>query len=319
MKTIREGRSFLVTTHANPDGDALGSALALEAGLKKLGKRVTVYDEDPVPANLRFLPGSRRVTSELAGEGIFDAAFLVDCAEPERVGETFLKHPGRGRLVVIDHHRKSGRAGDINLIRPTAPSTGVVVLQLLQRLKVPITRDIALCVYTTLVTDTGNFRYSNTNADVLGLAKRLVEKGVTPWVVARHIYDSYPLVRMKLLARVLPTLEVSPNERYASITLSQAMLREVGAKTEDADEFINFPRSIQTVEVAIQFRETEEGTWKVSLRSKEKVDVADLVARFGGGGHSRAAGCTFEGVALEEVRQKVFAAVEQALSPRERG
>lgn len=311
LREIRAGRSFLVATHVNPDGDALGSALALGLGLKRLGKRVKIYSADPVPGNLRFLPGAERVTALLTVQERFDAAFLVDCAEPERAGETFFQHPRRGRLIVIDHHRRGGRGGEINLIEPAAASTGTIVLKLVKKLRVPVGREIAVNVYTTLVTDTGNFRYSNTSPSVLRLAADLMEKGVSPWQVSRHLYDSYPPARLQLLAKVLPTLVVSRDGRSASIVLTEEMFRETGASVDLADEFINYPRSIDTVEVAIQFREAD-GKWKVSLRSKERVDVAMLAARFGGGGHARAAGCTLEET-LEAAREKIFRAVEEAL------
>ncbi len=312
IRTIRQGKSFLVTTHYGPDGDALGSALALAQGLKKLRKRVKIYNQDPVPINLRFLPDSGAVTQNLAADERFDASFIVDCAEPERAGKVFQKHPGRGCLVVIDHHKKSGRAGDINLIEPKAPSTGFVVLKLLRELKVPLTRDIATAVYTTLVTDTGNFRYSNTDASVLRLAASLVEKGIEPWWVAKQVFESFPVERIFLLGKVLPTLHVSSDGRYASLTLTQQMLKETGATRDLSDEFINYPRSILGVEVAIQFRETEEGSWKVSFRSTERVDVAELAAQFGGGGHARAAGCELK-EPFESARSKIFQAVEAAL------
>lgn len=301
-----------MTTHANPDGDALGSALALAAGLRFLRKKVKIYNQDSVPANLKFLAGSESVTSELTSAEPFDAAFIVDCAEPERVGERFQNHSKRGKLIVLDHHKKSGRAGDLNYIDPEAASSGVVVWSLLRRLRVPLSRAIALNVYTTLVTDTGNFRYSNTTAEVLGLAKQMVEKGVSPWRVSREIYDNYPLPRLRLMSRVLASLQVSGDERYASIVITQKDFQETGGTADLVDEFINFPRCLKTVEVAIQFRETPEGKWKVSFRSKERVDVADLAGRFGGGGHARAAGCTLEGT-FGEIQGKIFSAVEQVL------
>jgi len=313
LRRIRGGSRFLVTTHRNPDGDALGSALALAAGLRYLKKSVTVYNQDPVPANLRFLTGSHRVTSQLDPGARFDASFIVDCAEPERVGEIFERHPGRGTLIVIDHHKKSGREGEINHIIPNAASTGTIVLNLLKRLRVPLSREIATNVYTTLVTDTGNFRYSNTDPSVFRLAKELTEKGVSPWKVSREIYENYPASRIRLLAKILPTLTISSDQRYASIVITQSALKECGATSDLTDEFINYPRSINTVEVAIQFRETPEGEWKASFRSKEKVDVAELASRFGGGGHARAAGCTFKGTPFEEVRKQILAAVEESL------
>ena len=194
------------------------------------------------------------------------------------------------------------------------PASPAVVMKLLERLRVKLTREIAVHVYTTLVTDTGNFRYSNTDASVFALAKKLVEAGVVPWDVSKKIFENFPVARLKLLGKVLPTLEISADAQVASLVLSQAMLRDCEATADLADEFINYPRSLNTVEVAILFRKRPEGKWKVSFRSKDRIDVAKLAAQFSGGGHARAAGCTFEGLSLEQVRQKIFAAVGQVLS-----
>lgn len=309
---IRRGRSFLVTTHANPDGDALGSSLALAAGLRRLGKKVKVYNQDAVPVFLRFLPGAERVSQELLTSERFDAAFIVDCAEKDRVGEAFAKHPALGKVIVLDHHIQSRRAGDWNLIEPKAASSGVVVLRLLKKLRVPMTREIATNVYCTLVTDTGNFRYSNTDAEVLALGSELLKQGVSPWQVSKNLYESFPIAHLKLLGKVLPTLDRTPDGQIASIFITQEMFREAGATPDLAEGFINYPRSIAGVEVAVQFRETDDGKIKVSFRSKDLVDVAALAARFGGGGHQRAAGCTLQGN-LSEAKEKILAAVSEAL------
>ncbi len=314
LQAIRQGKSFLVTTHRSPDGDALGSALALGYGLLKFKKKVKIYNFDPVPGNLKFLPGVDRVTQELHPEERFDASFIVDCAERKRVGDTFLNHAGIGKLIILDHHVIHGQAGDIDMIETQAASSGVVVLKVLQALKVPITREIATHIYCTLVTDTGNFRYSNTDAGVLQLASDLVKKGVNSSEIARHIYESFPIERLRLMGRVLPTLEVSSDARYASLTLTQAMLQETGATSDLADEFINFPRSVDSVEVAVFFKESSEeaNTYKISLRSKQVVDVAAIAGLFDGGGHRRAAGCKITGdFAL--IRKQVYQAVETAL------
>lgn len=313
VRVIRKGKSFLVTTHYNPDGDALGSALALAAGLKKLKKKVKVYNRDPAPASLRFLPSADKVSQQLSPDERFDASFIVDCADRDRVSDAFAPHQGLGTLIVLDHHRLSGRAGDINVIEKEAPSSGTVVLKLLKKLRVPITREIATDVYCTLVTDTGNFRYSNTDASVLALGSELLKKGVKVWPISKNLYESFPVERLTLLGRVLQTLEISPDRQIASITLTQTMLRETGATADLAEEFINYPRSIRGVEVAIQFREAEPGIYKISFRSKDRVDVAALAAQFKGGGHERAAGCTMKGT-LEQVKATVLQAVVEALT-----
>lgn len=308
---IRRGKTFLVTTHENPDGDALGSALALAAGLKKLGKKVKVYNKDRPPSSLKFLPHVERVIQELQVEERFDVAFIVDCADLDRVGEGFARHPGIGKKIVIDHHLLSGRAGDINLIVKEAASTGVIVYHLLKGLRIPITKEIAIAIYCTLVTDTGSFRYSNTDASVLELASELVSLGVRPWLVSKNLFDNYPVARLKLLGKVLNTLEVSPDGKIASLTLTGEMLRETGATSDLAEEFINFARSIDSVEVAVFIREFEDG-FKISLRSKDFVDVATLASRFGGGGHKRAAGLKMKGT-LPEVQSRILEAARAAI------
>ncbi len=309
---IRQGKSFLVTTHENPDGDGLGSALALAAGLKKLKKKVKLYNADRLPESLKFLPFSDRFSQTLGPQERFDATFIVDCADLERIGEIFSKHPGLGKKIVLDHHLRSGRAGDINWVNAKAASTGVIVYDLLKRLRTPITKEIATNIYCTLVTDTGNFRYSNTDASVLGLARELVEKGVEPWKICQNLYDRYPIERLKLMAKVLATLEVAGDGKIASLHLTQEMLRETGATSDLAEEFINLPRSIDSVEVAAFFREVEKGV-KVSFRSKNVVDVAELASRFGGGGHARAAGCKID-MTLREAKEKVLEVLRISLS-----
>lgn len=313
VREIRKGKSFLVTTHANPDGDALGSALALGAGLMKLGKKVKIYNKDTVPRSMSFLPNSNKVTQVLNPDEKYDAAFIVDCADKERVSDEFVNHKGIAKLIVLDHHRLSGRAGDINLIEINAASSGMVVHKVLKALRVPITKDIATAVYTTLVTDTGCFSYSNTNTEVMKLAYELLKTGVSPWQIAKNLFESFPVERLKIMGRVLNTLEISPDRRYAWLTLTKAMLDETGATKDLAEGFISYARSIDTVEVAVQFRESEEG-WKVSFRSKDHVDVAKMASQWGGGGHARAAGCTFKGnFDLEDVRGKVLEAVRKSL------
>lgn len=310
IKTIHSHHKMIVTSHANPDGDALGSMLALAAGLKKLGKDVTLYTSAGIPDNLMYLPGAKEVSGKLSAKDRYDVGFIVDCAEKERVGETFAKSKGIGTLVVVDHHKLSGRCGDINLIDPSAASTGVVVHRLLKKLKVPITRDIAMAIYTTLVTDTGSFAYSNTKASVHTLAASLLKTGVEPSVVSQSLFENYPASRYKILGAVLQTLEVGVQGKFASIFITQAMLKKAKASADVTEGFVIYPRSIAGVIVAAQFRETREGDIKVSLRSKHTVDVAAICSKFGGGGHPRAAGCTFKKGSIALAKKKIYAAVK---------
>ncbi|MDO8461531.1 MAG: bifunctional oligoribonuclease/PAP phosphatase NrnA [Deltaproteobacteria bacterium] len=311
IDAIQKNHNFIVTSHANPDGDALGSMLALGAGLKFLGKKVKIYSRDGVPKTLAFLPNTNLVSRDLTVDEPFDAGFIVDCAEKERVGDIFRDSRGIKKLIVVDHHLKSGRCGDINLIDAKAPSTGELVYRLLKKLKVPISKEIAVPIYCTLVTDTGGFRYSNTNSKTLKTASELVRLGAEPWFVSKNVDENYSASRFKVLGKVLETMTLSPEGHLAYGLLTRKMLSEAGAAVEDAEGFINFFRSIGTVEVAVQFREESDNLYKVSFRSKDRVDVAAVANQFGGGGHARASGCTLKG-SLQEVQSKILKAVEQA-------
>ncbi|HSA58138.1 MAG TPA: bifunctional oligoribonuclease/PAP phosphatase NrnA [bacterium] len=309
---VRKGERFLVATHVNPDGDALGSALALAAGLHRSGKSVTVYNADPVPYYLKFLPGSGAVTSRLLPSDRFDAVFVVDCSELARVGKAFLSRlEDFGISVVLDHHARGKRDGDVRCVDAKAAASGVVVHRLLERLGVALTKQIAVNLYVTLATDTGWFRYGNTSAGVLRLAARLVEAGAEPDRISRALQESSPPARLKLLARVLDSLELYEGGTIGLVALTRAMLKETGGTIEMTDDFVEFPRSVASVEAAALLRETPDG-WRVSLRSKEAIDVGAVATGLEGGGHIRAAGFTMKGD-LATVRARTVAALADAL------
>lgn len=294
-RVVKTRRRFLVATHRNPDGDALGSALALGLGLERLGKSVTIYNADPVPYSLRFLPGAGRVTSHLSSRERFDASFVVDCSELGRVGEVFLSaRKNLGTVILLDHHARGKRGGDIRVVDKKAASSGVVVHRLLSRLKVKISTAIATNLYVTLVADTGGFRYANTTSSVLSLASDLIQAGAVPDRINRALHESEPLPRLKLLAQALKRIELHADGRIGVVTVTQGMLRKAGATLEMADDFVDYPRSLASVEVAVLLRESPQG-WRVSLRSKKRVDVGRMAALLGGGGHVRAAGFTKKG------------------------
>ena len=293
IKVIKESKTFLLAGHYHPDGDAIGSVLALGLALKKLKKKVVMYNRDAIPFNLQFLPGVKEMTSHFPKES-FDCAIMLDCAQPKRISLEFAKAVEEkrfGKLICMDHHLLENKVGDIDWIDPKQAATGMVVWDLLKKMKLNRNADIANLVYCTLVVDTGSFRYSNTTADVFKLASELVQLGADPWLVSRNLEESNPRERFILLRASLASLRVSQNGAYASMDLTQAMLKESGANEDLSDEFGNIPRSIEGVEVAAFFREMEDGKTKVSLRSKIRVDVAAIAKLFGGGGHKHAAGC----------------------------
>ena len=320
VQSIKKGKRFLIVSHENPDGDAIGSMLGLGLALKSMGKEAVFYNKDGTPTVLQFLPGSDGVKKslEFAGEG-FDATFIVDCTDTSRVGKDFEVFAGSatgGTKIIIDHHQTNKPSADLYLLDPDASSTGMIIHSLLKTLSVRITPDIATNLYATIVVDTGSFRYSNTNRDTFRVAGELVELGADPWAVSHAIYESEPLARLRLLGLVLPTLEVTEDGRIAWVFVNRDMFRQTGTGREDTDGLVNFPRSIKGVEVALLFREEEPGQngsrWKVSLRSNGEVDVSVIAEKFEGGGHKRAAGCTLVG-SLSSVRQRLFNTINEAL------
>lgn len=308
---IRRSDSFLVTSHESPDGDAVGSSLALASFLRKLGKHVCVHLCDPVPELYAFLPGADTVRSHIP-ERDFDVAFVLDIGELRRAGDEFCRFKRIGKLVNLDHHLACEEFGAYNLIDPTAAATGVLVYRIASTYGYRIDAETALCLYVSIITDTGSFRYSNANREAFTIAGEMVECGVNAWDVAEKIYENQPQKRLELLALALDTLEVIKGGMAASVTVTLDMYARTGADAELTDGFVNYPRSIRGVEVAIFFRQLEERKFKIGFRSKGKVNVAAFAAGLGGGGHHNAAGCTLEGT-LEEVKASVYKIVEDAL------
>ncbi|MBI5286777.1 MAG: bifunctional oligoribonuclease/PAP phosphatase NrnA [Deltaproteobacteria bacterium] len=314
VEVIKGGKRFLVTSHVNPEGDAVGSVLALALGIRGLEKEVAVFLQDEVPAIFRFLPGADDVASRI--DGVFDATFVVDCGQIDRLGEGF-KREGKGVIINIDHHSTNDSFGDINIVEPEASATGEIIYVLLKTIPVEITLDIATDIYVAILTDTGSFRYSSATPRAFKIAGGLVEKGVDPWKVAQRVYESYPARRFKLLGMVLETLEITMDGKVASLVVTRDMLDKAEADKELTDGFVNYARAIGKVEVGLLFRESGNGMYKVSMRARGNVDVSQIAQGFGGGGHPHAAGCEIRG-SLKEVKERVLGAVERAVVPNHR-
>ena len=308
---IAANSTFLVTTHEGPDGDAVGSSLALGNYLRRLGKDVTVYFKDPVPDLYAFLPLSDNVVHAIPDRD-FDVCFVLDVGEFRRAGEELAGFTRVGKFINIDHHLLCDRFGAINMIDAEAAATGVLIYRIIKGAGHDLDYDTALCIYTAVITDTGSFRYSNANQEAFMVAGDMVAAGVDAWFVSERLYESQPQKRLELLALALATLTVSPRGDVASITVLLDMYEKTGTDAEVTDGFVNYPRSIRGVEVAIFFREIKQGFFKVGFRSKGKVNVSALAAEFGGGGHHNAAGCNIAGP-LEEIRRQVFSHLANAL------
>jgi len=311
VAAIERHNSFLITTHEGPDGDAVGSALALANHLTRLGKDVTVHLIDPVPETYRFLPMAERVFS-FVPQRDYDICFVLDVGEFRRAGREIAACRTIGSFINIDHHLTCENFGAINLIDSAACATGALIHRVIKASGLSPDYETALCLYTAVISDTGSFHYSNSNPEAFAIAAEMVGLGVKPWAVTEEVFESQPKARLDLLALALSDLTVSSSGRYASLTVTLDMYRTSGGSAEHTDGFINYARSIKGVEVALFFREVSEGVFKVGFRSKGKVNVAELSAKFGGGGHHNAAGCTVKGT-LAEVKAAVFERLEQKL------
>lgn len=286
---------FIVTGHASPDGDVVGSCLALFHVLRSLGKDVIVVNVDPVPFNLRFLSGVEGWRQDVPEAFDAEVTCLLDCAERARAGASFPAHGWGEQLMIIDHHKLAPTDGDIVVHDAKAGATAELIYRLAAALGAPLTQALSECLYTALVMDTGGFRYGSATPTVFAMASNLVAKGVDVWHVTSHVFESNPVARVRLLSAVLRTLEVSPCGRLAMLRVTREMITEVGANEDMLDGFINHARSIEGVEVAAQLREIGPDHYRISFRSRGRVDVSNLARRFGGGGHRNAAGCSIEG------------------------
>jgi len=311
VDVMKAYQTFSVSTHVSPEGDALGSAIALALGLRSAGKQAEVVIRDPVPAYLDFLPYQGVVSQHPTLPHPYDVLAVVDCGDLERTG-MFTQAPPPVKLVVnIDHHVTNRGFGGLNWIVPDATASGTMVYELLRAWGLPVSRDIALCLYTTLLSETGSFRYSNTKPTTFRMAADLLDCGVDGAKVAQALYDRNSPGRLKLLGEVLRSLERHAGGKIAWVTVTQASFTATGTSPEDTEEMVNYPRSLKGVEVAVLFREVTPTQYKISLRSQGRVNVAAVAEGFGGGGHRNAAGCVVQGD-FAAVRARVIGQVEAA-------
>jgi len=318
---LTDGMPVVVTSHERLDGDAVGAALALWHGLRQAGVACAQVYEPPVPAVFGFLPGLDGQV-ELP-EGLPERFHLVvvDCASLDRVGR-LAGYAGRAVTTInIDHHLTNDAFGDINYVRPDASPSGELVYRILASAGAPIDADIAQCLYTAILTDTGRFSYANTTATVLEVCGRLLEAGVRPWEVSAKLYDSPPEQLVRLKGATLSTLQLAADGRIATMQITEQMFRDCGARSIDTQGFSDLPLAVAGVKASALLKEiTPEGRppyVKVSLRSRassDDVDVCAVAEAFGGGGHRRAAGCEFT-CALAEARAVVVERLCRRLDP----
>ncbi len=305
----------LLTCHLGPDGDALGSLVALAVLLKQRGAQVTLYNPDLVPRYLKWMPLCKSLIHRLPRGATFTATVVTDCGDAKLLGPTFPGPEVTGKLLVLDHHASGRPFGDVYLCDPDAASVGVLVARLAARLGWPLTTEAAVALYVSLVTDTGWFRYANTNAEALRLAAELVERHeVGPWAVSERLSEQSTLGRYRLLAAALSTMEPVLGGHVVFMTITEEMVKGAAAAWDDTEGMVNYARSIRGVECGVLITPAKRGGVRVSMRSKGHIiDAGEICLALGGGGHRGAAGCTLVGD-LPAARTTVEAALARALT-----
>jgi phosphoesterase RecJ-like protein len=302
---IAEGRHFLITTHIDPDGDAIGSVFAFAFALESLGKKATVYLKDQVPYRYEFLPGPR--VHHAIPHDTFDAVFVLDCGSLFRIGNGDENVAKAKDIVNIDHHDTNDHFGTINYVDKAASSAGEIIYGLLKYLNVTVDKNIAVNIYTAVFTDTGSLRYDNTSLNAYRVCEDMIRAGASPSRIATMVYENHPKERYLLLGEVLRTL-ATYDDRIAMVHVTGDMFEKTGTSSEFVDGFVEFIKEIRGIEVAVLMRELRQGLYKISMRGKGTVDVAAVCNMFGGGGHKNAAGCRIEGN-MEEARERLLEAL----------
>jgi bifunctional oligoribonuclease and PAP phosphatase NrnA len=315
VKTIkdRNNRSFLVTSHQNMEGDAIGSMLALSELLKAAGKKVILLPPENMPDIYNFLPDSSKVKLRKDLRGIkYDVACLVDCTDLDRLGQVKSGIYSTRPILNIDHHISNTNFGSVNWVDPHMSCSGEQIYHLFKKMALPINKRAALYMYIAILTDTGSFRYSNTTAMTHEIAAELISLGVNPLNVYRKIYEEISPSSLSLLSSVLSTLNTASSGRIAWIRITRSMLKRHSSGLDDTQDFVNFPRAIKGVKISIVFKETKKGVIKAGFRSNDGFDVNRIARHFGGGGHTSASGCTLKGT-MGEVERAVLIKAKAAL------
>jgi phosphoesterase RecJ-like protein len=302
IQHIKDGQHLLIASHAEPDGDAVGSLVALGSALREFGKKTTLYNSSPIPAVYRFLPGVDQIERHIKAANTYDTAIMLDCGDLARVGEAAATISKIPTIINIDHHVSNTGFGHIQLVDTTACATAEIVYRLINALEIPFDKTMATSLYTGILTDTGSFRFSNTNTAAFSISKEMTGVGVDPHSVAQQVFGTYSLGRIKLLNMALNSIEISDNGKLSMMTVTRSMLNTTATNAEDLDGMINYARRIEDVKVAALIHEIKNGGGKftnmnhyhVSLRSDSSVDVAKIAGKFGGGGHASAAGFQIE-------------------------
>ncbi len=312
-RILREHQRFAVLSHVRPDGDALGSQLAVALSLKQLGKEVRVWNEDGMLEKYSFLPRAELLTKPPSTSEVVDVAIALDTAIQNRLGTALAAVRSAKIWVNIDHHLSNPCYGDVVYVDPVAPATAEIVFRLIKSQGLPFNHDIAENLYAAISTDTGSFQYPQTSAHTFEIAAELIRAGLDVGRLSQQLYENYPRRRLELLRELLRTMRFEHGGRVASFSLSARTATELGVLPEDNEGLIDQLRAIRGVIVAVFFEELAEGKVRVSMRSKsDAVDVCAICQKFGGGGHTLAAGARVRGT-LAEVEKRVLEEIGDVL------
>jgi phosphoesterase RecJ-like protein len=300
---------FLITSHLKPDGDSIGSQVALACALRALGKDVRLVNCDPAQPAFMSFPGVSDIEIASQADGEFDAVIVLECSELTRTGVSGLE---RHFVINIDHHPGNALYGAVNWFDDGAAACGEMVFDVIRSLDVPLTRDMATHIYVAILTDTGSFHYSSISPRTFDICRQALEAGADPVWIARSVYDSNNIGRIRLFSAVLSTIELDASGRLATIRMDRDMARTTGGSYDDTEGLINEPLTVKSIQAVAFFKEWEPGVYRVSFRSKGEIDVRSVAQQFGGGGHKNAAGCTVIGD-LASVRAKVIPPVQAAV------
>lgn len=314
LHKLQSSNNILVISHVIPDGDAIGSLIATGLALKAWNKKVTLYNESEIPAVYQFLPSIDQIKHQIDDRDEYDTAVIIDCGNLSRIGKDALKATQNSFVINIDHHITNTRFGDLQLIDSCACATSEIVYRLINEMNIPISNDMAVSIYTGILTDTGSFRFSCTNREAFQICEQMVGIGVNPHAVARQVYQTYSQRRLKLLNMINDSIKISKNGKLSIMMLSQQMLKQTGMQMEDFSGISNNLKYIENVKVTALISEQKNGDtgksrrlrpFHVSLRSDGSVDVAAIAAYYGGGGHISAAGFSITAT-LSDVKAQMF-------------
>ncbi|MDD5681211.1 MAG: bifunctional oligoribonuclease/PAP phosphatase NrnA [Candidatus Omnitrophica bacterium] len=317
-EAIRKYDNYLITSHINVEGDAIGSEIALFYIAKQLGKNVIMVNSDPVPARYRFLPSwDKIIIGNNIGTKKYSSVIITDCPTIERSGKiaSLLRVPKvKINIINVDHHVSNENFGDFNWVDPDASSCGEMIYRLYKEMGLSITEDVATALYVAILTDTGSFQYDSTTSETHRICADLLKMGIRPAKIAEKIYETKEIGDMMLLSKSLSTIKMTKNGKIAYISVTKKMMEDTRTMPDRTDGFINFARSIDGTEISIFFREDVEDTQKihVGFRSKGSANVNVLASKFGGGGHPKASGCVLTGP-LDKVTAKVLRTAEEFL------